>query len=320
MVSNNFIKILKKKTRAFSFYINYLNKITLKNTNNKKQIIIIFDGKFQHGGLVDRLKGIVSFYQISEKLNADFKIYFKHPFDLEFFFNPNSYNWKSSESDLRWNPLKTKVLYFMDDFKSNPYKIIKSSNKNKIIVFANIDYSKSIYPDLNIFQHQTKWKESFDVLFKKTLFLELKIKSLKIVNESIAIHTRFTSILGDFKDASINEVSNERKIEIINELKHQIIEIEKQSNFKDIYIFSDSLTFLDNIKRTTKYKTIDGIPKHIDFDNNKNDIKDVHLKTFVDFFAISEIKTVCLLKTKEMYNSSFSKYAAIVGGNEFILK
>ena len=107
----HFIKYIK----LFIIYFPFLNFIKTK----QKEIIIVFDGNFGHGGLVDRLKGIVSFYAISKEINADFKIYFKHPFQLDTFLEPNQYNWLATDSDLNWNPFQTKFLFLMDNFSFN---------------------------------------------------------------------------------------------------------------------------------------------------------------------------------------------------------
>ncbi len=314
-------KKVKKTVKPFfikgKLFFLFSNKISFSKRNKVKEIIIVFDGKFQHGGLVDRLKGVVSFYQIAKRIDANFKIYFNNPFELKLFIEPNTYNWIATDCDLKWNPISTKMLYFMDDFKSNPYQIIRKSNKKKFIVFANIDYSKTINPDLNIVKQNESWKKHYDELFKKSNYLDAKIASLNLKKDRIAIHTRFTSILGDFKDVGSKAVSFDRKDEIINDLKNQIIEIEKQNTDKEIYIFSDSISFLNNIKSTTNYNVIDGTPQHIDFDKRNQNDMEKHLKTFIDFYAIANSQKIFLIRTKEMYNSAFSKYAAIVGGNEF---
>lgn len=309
--------VIKPAVKKVKVYLYYFKNISFKKTSKKKEIVIVFDGKFQHGGLVDRLKGVVSFYQIAKKIDADFKIYFNNPFELKFFLEPNIYNWTATDCDLKWNPISTKMLYFMDDFKSNPYQIIKKSKKKKFIVFANIDYCKTINPELDIMKQNESWKKHYDELFKKSNYLDAKIASLNLKSDRIAIHTRFTSILGDFKDVGSKAVSVDRKNEIINDLKNQITRIEKQNTDKEIYIFSDSISFLNNIKSTTNYNVIDGTPQHIDFDKKNQNNMEKHLKTFIDFYAIANSQKIFLIRTKEMYNSAFSKYAAIVGGNEF---
>ena len=60
---------------------------------------------------------------------------------------------------------------------------------------------------------------------------------------------------------------------------------------------------------------LEGNPSHIDVKNSG--IADDNLKTFVDFFVISNAKRIYLLRTKEMYNSAFSKYASFISNREF---
>ena len=300
----HFIKYIK----LFIIYFPFLNFIKTK----QKEIIIVFDGNFGHGGLVDRLKGIVSFYAISKEINADFKIYFKHPFQLDTFLEPNQYNWLATDSDLNWNPFQTKFLFLMDNFSFNWKKTIQKSNKQKFIVYANIDYLNTIYTDLDSETLKTKWSALFQELFKKTILLQNAMNNLNLPSEYLAIHTRFTSLLGDFQDTTIRSISEERKKEILYLLKAEIEQIE--TDLSKI-VFSDSIIFLNYIKENLDVMVLEGNPSHIDVKNSG--IADDNLKTFVDFFVISNAKRIYLLRTKEMYNSAFSKYASFISNREF---
>ena len=311
-------KIISKKIKLLKFYLFYSNKFTLKSSNktDRKEIIIVFDGNFPHGGLVDRFKGIISFYQVAKKIDADFKIYFKNPFDLINFLEPNTYNWVANEPDLSWNPLHTKILYLMLDFTFDPLDYISKSSKKKFIVFCNIDYSKTNNVAFDIKEQEKDWSICFQELFKKSTYLQSEYSQLNLTENSIAIHTRFTSLFGDFIDSPKRIATMERKNEIKNSLKIAIDAIALQNPFKTIYVFSDSIQFLDFIKSETNYAVLNGLPQHIDTDKNNNELKN-HVKTFLDFFAISASEKVFLLLTNDMYNSAFSKYAAIVGGHSF---
>ena len=57
MVKNKIIKKIKLGYKYLKLFFIYLPHINLKKAH-KKEIIIVFDGNFGHGGLVDRLKGI----------------------------------------------------------------------------------------------------------------------------------------------------------------------------------------------------------------------------------------------------------------------
>lgn len=316
-VIKSYIKKIKRLLVKFKILFYYISKFSLSNHKTEKEIIIVFDGKIQHGGLVDRLKGIVSFYQIAKSINANFKIYFKHPFELNLFLEPNQFNWNATEEDLNWNPLNTKILYLMDDFQTNPKELISNSEMKKFIVYANIDYSNMTDQTLDLDQQNKLWRTSFYELFNKSNYLKTALSSMILNNKTIAIHTRFTSILGDFKDSMQREVSDQRKTLIIEALKMSILKIAIENQGKEICVFSDSIRFLNEIRLNTSYKVFDGNPKHIDFDKKKTDEMGNHLKTFIDFFLIAECEKTFLLKTNEMYNSAFGKYAAIIGNSDF---
>lgn len=316
------LKSVKNKIRPYYkiliFYLIYLTKITLKsNKNHKKQIIMIFDGKVKQGGLVDRLKGIISGFEIAEKIDAEFKIYFVSPFDLSVFLQPNHYDWTANTEDLYWNPFQTKVIHIHNLFNINPLELIKKANKSKIFLFANVDYLQIMNPAVSVQVLNVLWKQHFDKLFIKSSYLESALKNLQMGTDGVAIHSRFTNILGDFADSNIKEVSESKKIIVIEELKQMINSIKQENPGKSIYVFSDSSKFLNEIKIISNYNILDGTPIHSGEGNEGSGKTNAHLKTFLDFFAISNCNKVYLVLTKDLYNSAFSKYAAIVGGKQY---
>ena len=305
------LKFIKKKIKLIKIFFLYSTNISLYTNNNKKEIIIIFDGNISHGGLVDRLKGIVSFYAIAKQTNARFKIYFTSPFNLECFLVPNQFNWIADKNDLKWNPFKSKFLLLNDNFNFNWKKSIQKTKKNKIFVYANIDYLPTIFNE----KIEDQWLESFWELFKISDFLNEKIKLEILPQNYISIHTRFTSLLGDFKDTANKKVSNDRKNQIFDQIKRAIKIIENQNSNIPVIVFSDSIIFLDFIKSNTNYIVLAGKPNHIDINNDKT--IDSNMKTFLDFFILSKSEAIYLVRTNDMYNSAFSKYAAIAGNTKF---
>ena len=59
--------------------------------NERKQVICMFDGRMHHGGLADRLRGIISTDYVCKQKGYDFRIYFVHPFCLEDFLDVHLY-------------------------------------------------------------------------------------------------------------------------------------------------------------------------------------------------------------------------------------
>ncbi len=293
--------------------LNYIKYFSLKQEHTTKTIVVCFDGLVKHGGLVDRLKGIVSFYHIAKHLGYKFQIVFHDPFELSTLLEPNLINWKPSR--LKWHPIRSKILYLVNNFEAQPLALIQNSKAQTFYVYANIDYSVSIFPEIAAKQHEVLWREAFHALFKKSRLLEERLKMLQQQNY-IAFHTRFTSILGDFRDTNTNMLSKEAQEHLKADLKTAIAHVTAKVN-KEAYIFSDSINFITFITQNSNLKSIPGQPLHMDNLGQDNKALDGHLKTLIDFFMLAHSDTIYFLNLGEMYNSSFSKYAAMVGATKF---
>lgn len=301
----------RKKTILLTHYSKYLS---LKPSNKQKQIIVCFDGAVEHGGFVDRLKGILSFYQISKKLNYNFFILFNHPFSLESLLEVNEIDWELRGNRPNWNPFKSKILYLNNNFDVNPLKVIEQSAARTFYVYANIDYSRTIHPSLTNSELEERWRNDFNILFKKSELLQKELNAVS-VDSYIAFHSRFTSLMGDFKDTTSHSLSlPEKKMlqaSLLKKIKEKLASQTKQS-----YIFSDSLNFINYVTSNSDVKAIEGIPLHMDNFEGNNKLEG-HLKTLVDFFMLSNSDVIYFLKAKKMYNSNFAKYAAIIGNTKF---
>ena len=307
-------KVLRKHVKKTLFYLHYAKQISLKSNTDRKRIIICFDGLFPHGGLVDRLKGIVSFYEIAKLLDYDFYIQFDNPFNLDTFLEPNTVNWLINRSDVTWHPTQTKLIYVVNNFDAKPLESIKKSNANTFIVYANIDYFNTFYPSVNAKTLEDKWRVSFNELFKKSEVLNEKLKGVE--NEKyIAFHTRFTSLMGDFADSTTKVLSETEKETLLKQLQGEVQSIVKGTDYK-CYAFSDSVRFLEDIKTKENVHIVEGNPFHMDNYQGGSTIEG-HLKTMLDFFMIANSEAVYFLKIDPMYHSSFSKYAAIIGDKPF---
>lgn len=304
---------LRKKVKTFLLTCSYLSRISFK-VINQRQIVFCCDGNVNHGGLVDRLKGIISFYYISELNNYDFKIHFISPVNLENYFIPNNINWLPNKNDLLWNPFQCKILYLIDDHEFNPKEITRSLAK-KYFVYSNVDYLYKIIDSKNSDINKL-WGGGFHNLFQPSKLLVDAINSYKLPPNRIAFHARFTSILGDFKDVVDVRLDSIRANTLMKSCKDFIDLKASHLNLNNIFIYSDSSIFLDYMKRYSKYNILDGKVLHLDL-NNANDSIDDHLKTFVDFISMAESEKIFLIKLQGMYNSQFSLYSSMVNNKHF---
>lgn len=306
-------QFLSKKMKEINVFFHYLKYFSFKQPE-QKQIVICFDGLFSHGGLVDRLKGIISFYQIAKVLGYEFKIVFDNPFELGIFLEPNELDWELERDKISWHPTKSKCLYLMNNFNVNPLEIIKKSKSNQFFVYANIDYAKTTFPELSTIVLENKWRDDFNSLFKKSDLLKDKLNMFSS-ETYISFHSRFTTLMGDFHDTTTKVLSKDQKKELCIKLLALINKAKAEQKLK-VYVFSDSVNFVKYVKENTEVSVVDGNPFHMD-NFNKNNNLDGHLKTLIDFFLIAKSEKVYFLNIKPMHNSSFSKYAAIIGGTNF---
>ena len=62
--------------------------------------VFMVDGRIPHGGMFDRLKGLITVYAIAKSQNISFYIHFTYPFRLEKYLYPNSYDWRIRDEDM----------------------------------------------------------------------------------------------------------------------------------------------------------------------------------------------------------------------------
>lgn len=287
------------------------------NTSLNNCIIYMCNGYTWHGGLADRLKGIVSVFEWCKKHNKCFSIHFTYPFNLYNYLVPNKYNWSIGQNKITYNGSVPKICLmeprtcYKKEIKNNSYILLnKWMNEN-----LNIDTQIHIYTNMN--SGIKNFSPLFNELFKPSERLQAEIdKNLKqLGNKYISISFRFTTIMGDFTDCAGTEYSEENKVQLLKSCVQAVKEIGKKApSHNKILITADSERFLnyaeDNIENIY---IIPGKVGHIDYNNSD----DVNMKTFLDFMLISRAEKVYLVKNKDMYNSAFAKTAAMVNNREF---
>lgn len=294
----------------------YLYKYSsLFNTNpykDKPRIIIsMIDGRIHHGGLCDRLCGIVSTYNYCKEHNIPFKLFFNYPYSLYNYLEPNKYNWFIQEKDITFNPFYVsfkRICLFGKDFQSmKSYLDFRmSGTKKTTLMYTNMYYFK----DVNDFS------ASFNELFKPSNKLKSAIDyNLScIAQEYVSITFRFQQLLGDFKETGFKILkTKEEKDKLINLCLNAIEYIYEKHKCK-ILITSESKSFLSIAKEKFNYVyVIPGNVIHIDFVNIGEKISDEsQIKSFVDFYMLSKAKTIYLANIPPLYCSSFPKVASFI--------
>ncbi len=88
-----------------------------------KTVVSMVDGLILHGGLTDRLRGIIFVYRWCKRAHVRYKIYFIAPFRLEEFLVPNKTDWLLADGELVKNPSVSRPL-FVDVQDCHPWEPI----------------------------------------------------------------------------------------------------------------------------------------------------------------------------------------------------
>lgn len=293
-----------EKELKLKYYSKNTQTIELKET----EIIFMVDGRYIHGGLTDRLRGITSIYHYCKEKNIKYYLNYTFPFNLSDFLEPNEYQWKIEEGNISYNSIQAVPIVINDwqfDVRLHKKYLNKIISKNKgkqIHIYSNTPYfNDSFRPD-------------FNELFKPSQILENRINEVvnMIGKPFIAMVFRFQQLLGDFKETGYKTLPLHEQELLIRKCINKVKELHN-NNHKDklILVTSDSITFLQTIRNELDFVRI--IPgKVVHMDHTSNAPNEVYMKSFMDLFVLSKAEKIYLLQTGDMYHSGFAKQASMI--------
>lgn len=311
---NYFTQIVDSFYREPKLIWKYYHPFSLKRRKVRNRYVFMADGKFLHGGMFDRLKGIISIYALSKAQGKDFKIHFVHPFFLENYLIPNTYNWKIENNNLiiYHYPNSRPIFGYGECYE--PSRIMKK-RKGEVHFYYGYNSLKEINEKYGT---SFDWGELYDELFKPSPHLQKYIVSYKneIGGNYIAIHTRFLNLLGEKTETDINPILPEKEQ---NELKEKISncigDIINQYHGYKVMIASDSPNFIAYIQE--KFPDVYIVPGEISHIGTHDSNDAQNIKMFVDYYLIGGAKKVYSLWTEGMWKSAFPEYAARIGKTDF---
>lgn len=283
----------------------------------EKTAICIYDGKIKHGGLADRLRGIVSVYIICKECKIDFKIIFNSPFNLKYFLEPNKVNWCISEEELNYNTNVTDICY-IETLNGSDYEAKKQ--RQWFCKEFKKEYKEFHVRTNALFSYKEDFSLLFSELFKLTPKLQSSIEQQKgiIGTEYISTSFRFMNLLGDFNETfeKHSKITKAEQRELIAKNIEQLQLLHNKYPDKRILVNSDSTTFLKTAAELYYVYVIPGNITHIDGKNSSNEYE-TYEKTFLDFFMIANAERIYLLRTGQMYDSGYPFAASKIYNKPF---
>lgn len=285
---------------------NDYKKSAVEPYNALKVIIYMADGKIRCGGLSDRFRGIISAYKLCKQMNFEFKINFSQPFKLQDYLLPNNYDWLIDNDSVSYNSNYAK-----------PYFITSTSSvgdEKAQLFFAN-KYFRSNYKQIHLYTNMYFGDKEYGVLFRELFEPTDDLQALidfnkkQIGGDYIAVVFRFQQLLGDFKEGDYPELPKDKKDSLIGKCLELLEKIHLDNQEYRILVTSDSTTFLSNAAKLDFIYIIPGEVVHPDY-SHAIDSK-VYMKSFVDYYMLSEAQKVYLVVDEIMYHSGFAYRGAL---------
>lgn len=280
-----------------------------------KRNVFMVDGRVGHGGMFDRLKGIVSVYAISKAQQRDFRIHFTYPFQLEKYLEPNEYDWRIDAADIcRHYPAAQPLFLYGECYA--PRRLFKQRKCESHFYFGY-----NILDEVNArYGTNFEWGQLYRELFSPTAYLQQYIDKYQaeIGTEYVVFHARFLNLLGDKVELSINpELPEAEREPLMQKLRDKMLELKGQMvGNPRIMLASDSMTFINYMLREVPdIYVVPGTVKHIDTAGNTDDSENI--KMFLDYHLIAHATKVYNLVASGMWPSAFPEYAAKIGGTTF---
>lgn len=301
---------------------------TSQTSNLKPQTpLYVFrvDGRVGHGGMFDRLKGMISVYAVAKAQGKGFRVLFTYPFPLEKYLEPRDYDWRLKEGELTEHFPQSRPLFIYGECY-HPTRLMKDRRRQ-----THFYYGFNSLDKINEHFHTNyDWGKLYHELFRPTAYLQQFIDrhQREVGSDYIVVHTRFLNLLGDKTETAINpELPVEEREpymrRIVEEIKSLIGKGEKEQGEGDslrtlnrVMIASDSMTFIDYVKRQIPdVYVVPGKVKHIDTAGRTDDSENI--KMFLDYYLIGGAKKVYNIVGPGMWPSAFPEYAAKIGQTEF---
>ncbi|MDQ3296405.1 MAG: hypothetical protein M3619_07470 [Myxococcota bacterium] len=276
--------------------------------------IMVFDPSTKYGGWVDRVKGMISVYELARLTGRSYQVYAGPTFPLDELVEPATFDWRIARESLRWNPLET-GFHVSRDRWTDSFAALRTSRRKTMFVETNLDYLPELHPELERPAIKALWGERYRELFKLTPDLEREVEAL-VDPTAIAVHARFTSLLGDFRDVSSRALEPTARDRLLRACVARVEELAETDTARRIIVFSDSVTFLRAVENAAgNIVTIPGQPTHLD---HVSGVKDSLRKTLLDFNVMLRCERIVQLRLGGMYDSNFSRYASYVHNVPFI--
>lgn len=273
------------------------------------EVVMMVDGRCLHGGLSDRIRGIVNIYGFCRTRGIPFRIHHVYPFNLTDYFEPAECDWRITDEELSYNTEEAYPVVLQ------PVHLQQKLHKMYLSQTLKRHKGKQLHIYSNTVMNDKMFHDNFAHLFRPTPLLKQAIETgpVKPGSGYVAMVFRFQQLLGDFKEGGFSTLEGETRQQLIERCLEETDRLYRAHHDGSILLVtSDSVSFLETISSRFSYvRIIPGKVVHMDFSTNET--TGTYLKSFVDLFLLAGADKIYLLRTGKMYRSGFGKRAARLG-------
>lgn len=277
----------------------------------KRGAICMLDGEIRHGGITDRLRGILTAYREARRVGLPFHILWDTPFELTDYLEPATFDWRITRGEVSRSRLNAAVVT-ADDMADGP-------SRERLLAAMHLSYPQ-IHLYTNADSARGEYAGLYRELFRPTERLRREVDRHRTVlgTRYWSIVTRFLTLLGDFNDHLVSALSEDERAKLLDMVTAELLDVARRiPQDVRIHVTSDSIRFLNHIKDLDpRLYIVPGEIRNTDLDRSST--SDPWLKTFVDQQLIMGAEEVIRMRTGQMYPSGFPRFAAEVGGARFI--
>lgn len=283
----------------------------------KSGVTVMLDGEIYHGGLTDRMRGILTAYSECRRRGIPFHICWTEPFPLTDYLLPASFDWRTDPAEICRDTRYARPVVADDMTDREARMRIRAALSGylregmagrQLHLYTNADYARGDYAAL--------YREVFR---PSPTLAEATARHRAALGEGYwSVTTRFLTLLGDFDDWITEPLPPEEQLRLMERVADEFRRLaERIPADCRILLTSDSRRFLDYMKGVDeRVYVVEGDVRNIDL--NREPACEAWLKTFIDQQLIMGATHVVRMRTGRMYATGFPRFAAEIGGGVFM--
>ena len=300
--------VLKTYHIFYDFFVIVDNEVALNNPvpdqyDNKN---IIADCNIFNNGLADKIRGILSLYEVSKEFGYNFFINFTSPFNLNDYLHIKEKF--LPKNDLLENSIITRYVTARSNFNIEQFK--------NYIRYRCEKY-KNIRIGCNHIYNHENYQRDFYELFEPSdeILKEVEVQKKNIGGNYISVSFRFLNYFNDFKDEQkIKPGTEEEQLYLLAKCRNAFRVFQKKFPSKTkILLNSDSVKFLKFMSDMENVYIVPGEIAHSGFKQNKS----AFTKLFLDFFLIMGADKICRFEGRNVYPTAFPWLISRCAGKTF---